>query len=144
MNPIMKLLFVIIFALFISLQAFSQAADDEIFFRQKVEKYHRMKKTGQTLTLLGSVLSVVGIVTLSNSTTTTTSNGYGPSQTTTSGNPGAGVAAYLVGTACVGAGVPLWIVGGVSQGKYERKLNALTIGARVIPHGGGLTLRYRF
>jgi hypothetical protein len=141
----MKHLLVFIFILFVSLPAFSQAANDDYkLYLSKVEKYSRMKRTGQTLTVLGSVLSVAGIVIMSNATTTTTYNGYGSPQTTTDGNAAAGAAAYLVGSACVGVGVPLWIVGGVSKGRYERKLNDLTMGAKVSPQGAGVTLRFRF
>lgn len=139
----MKHFFFVMFLLFISAQAFAQIDPEKALYLQKIEKYHRMKRTGKTLTFLGSALSIAGLITLFNSTTTTTYNGsyY---QTTTDGNPGAGLAAYLVGSACVGAGVPLWIVGGVNEGRYQRKFDALTVGANVSPRQAGLTLRYRF
>jgi hypothetical protein len=140
----MKYLFVFIFILFMSCQAFSQLKDEKMLYVEKLEKYSRMKKTGKTLVLFGSVLSVAGIIILANSSTTTTYNGGYSSNTTTEGNPGAGLAAYLGGSICVGVGVPLWIVGGINKGKYERKLDGLTVGARVTPGGGGLSLRYRF
>lgn len=140
----MKHFFFVVFLLFIGAQTFAQMNSDKMLYLQKIEKYHRMKRTGTTLTVLGSALSVVGLVTLLNSSTTTTSNGYGPSQTSTDGNPGAGLAAYLVGSACVGVGIPLWIVGGVNEGRYQRKFDDLTIEAGVAPQGGGFTLRYRF
>jgi hypothetical protein len=140
----MKYLFIVIFILFISCRTFAQAADERYEYHQKLEKYSRMKKTGQTFVVLGSVLSIAGFVIMANSTTTTTYSGYGSPQTTTDGNPAAGAAAYLIGSAFVGAGVPLWIVGGVQKGKYERKLDALSVGASVSPQGAGLTLRFRF
>lgn len=139
----MKHLVIIIFLLFISAQTFAQIDPDKALYLTKVEKYHRMKRTGKTLTFAGTALSIVGFVTLLNSSVTTTYNGS-YSQTTTEGNPGAGLAAYLVGSACVGAGVPLWIVGGVNEGRYQRKFDALTVGANVSPRQAGLTLRYRF
>jgi hypothetical protein len=140
----MKHALVLIILLSFCRQACAQAADERYEYHQKLEKYSRMKKTGQTFVVLGSVLSVAGFVIMANSTTTTTYSGYGSPQTTTSGNPGAGIAAYLAGSALVGAGVPLWIVGGVQKGKYERKLDALSVGATVSPQGAGLTLRFRF
>lgn len=139
----MKHFLFVIFLLFISAQVFAQLDPDKALYLTKVEKYRRMKKTGTTLTIAGTALSIVGFVTLLNSSVTTTQNGpY--SQTTTDGNFGAGLAAYLVGSACVGAGVPLWIVGGVNEGRYQRKFDALTVGASVSPRQAGLTLRYRF
>lgn len=139
----MKTLLLLIFLFGIGVSTYAQQDPERMQYLQKVEKYHRMKRTGQTLTVLGSVLSVVGFVTMLNSSYETTTNQYG-TQTTSSGNPGAGLAAYLVGSACVGAGVPLWIVGGVNEGKYQRKLNALNVGAKINRDGAGLTLRYRF
>jgi hypothetical protein len=139
----MKHLFIVIFLLFISAQAFAQLDPEKALYLQKIEKYHRMKRTGTALTIVGTALSIAGIVTMANATTTTT-YGYGSPQTTTEGNPGAGLAAYLVGSACAGAGVPLWIIGGVNEGRYQRKFDALSVGANVTPRTAGLTLRYRF
>jgi hypothetical protein len=143
-ETLMRYTLVILFLLFISAKSFAQAADERYEYQKKLEKYSRMKRTGQTLVVLGSVLSIAGFVIMSNATQTTTYSGYGSPQTTTEGNPVAGAAAYLVGSACVGAGVPLWIVGGVQKGKYERKLNELSVGASVSPQGAGLTIRFRF
>jgi hypothetical protein len=140
----MKYFFTLLFLLSLSIPMFAQMNSEKMLYLEKAEKYHRMKRTGVSLTLAGSVLWVAGIVTLVNATTTTVSNGYGPSQTTTTGNAEAGLAAYLVGTGCIGAGIPLWIVGGVSEGRYRRKFNAVSASANVNPHGAGLTLRYRF
>ena len=138
----MKSLPLIFLVLFFSANAFCQVDPEKALNLQKLEKYTRMKKTGTTLTLLGTGLAIVGVVTLMNVESTTTSNGYS-TQTTTTGNPGLGIAAYLGGSAMAGAGVPLWIVGGINRGRYERKLSTLTVGARVTPHTAGLTFRYR-
>jgi hypothetical protein len=139
----MKKTLVFIFFLFVCIHSFAQASFDKALYQEKFEKYHRMKKTGTTLTLLGTALSVVGIVTIANTSTTTTYT-YGSPKTTVDGNPGLGIAAYLGGSICVGIGVPLWIVGGINKGKYERKLQSLNVGANITPQGGGLTFRYRF
>jgi hypothetical protein len=140
----MKILLLLTFLMFIGVQTYAQQDPERMEYMQKVDKYHRMKRTGTTLTLMGTVLSVVGMVTIMNSSYETTYNGYGSPQTTSSGNPEAGLAAYLVGSVCVGAGVPLWIVGGVNEGKYQRKLNALNVGASINQRGVGVSLRYRF
>jgi hypothetical protein len=140
----MKTLLLFTFLVFLGAQAYAQQDPERMQYLQKVEKYHRMKRTGTTLTLMGSVLSVVGMVTIMNSSYETTYSSYGSPQTTSSRNPEAGIAAYLVGSACVGAGIPLWIVGGVNEGRYQRKLDALTVGASLNRGSAGLTLRYRF
>jgi heme/copper-type cytochrome/quinol oxidase subunit 1 len=139
----MKSTLVFLFLLFISLQSFAQASFDRALYQEKLAKYHRMKKTGTTLTVLGTALSVVGLITIANTSTTTTYT-YGSPQTKVDGNPGLGIAAYLGGSICVGIGVPLWIVGGVNKGKYERKLQSLNVGANITPQGARLTFRYRF
>src|SRR3954462_4180770 len=119
----MKSLFLIVaIVCSITVQCVVQFDQDKALYLAKYEKYRKMKSTGRTLTLGGSVLMIAGIATIANSTYTTTYNSYGNPQTTSSGNPGAGLAAYLIGAAGLGAGIPLWIVGGVSKGKYERKL----------------------
>ena len=101
-----------------------------------------MKNTGRTLTILGGAAWIVGIVTAANSTITTTNNGYG-TQTSTTGNPQQAAIELIVGTAGLGAGIPLWIVGSHNERKYDR-LQTLTITPYAIPRQQGLTLCYRF
>ena len=114
-----------------------------MFYTAKAEKYRRMKKTGATLTVTGGILTVVGIVVLSNSSYESYSSpGY--SYSTSSGNPGLGVAAFLLGTGGLGAGIPLWIVGSKSERKYNQKLEGVSAGIRLSPQQAGLTLRYSF
>jgi hypothetical protein len=130
---------------FIGAQAIAQqslALQEKQLYFEKAEKYRRMKNTGTTLTVLGTALSIIGIAVILNSTETTTYNGS--TQTTSSGNAESGAAAYLIGTACVGAGIPLWIVGGISHGRYERKYQSVTVGASITSQQPGIGLRYRF
>jgi hypothetical protein len=121
-----------------------QIQQDKEFYFQKSEKYRKMKSAGRALTLGGSVLSALGMITLLNSSTTTTSNGYGQSQTSTEGNVVGGALMYLFGSACVGAGVPLWIVGGINEGRYNRKLEGVSLELKLNPQTTGLALTYRF
>jgi hypothetical protein len=118
----------------------AQIDEEKALYIQKAEKYRRMKNTGQILTFGGSVMMVVGIVMISNVETTT--NSYG--QTTQTGNVGGGLAMYLLGGCAVGAGVPLWIVGGINTGKYERKLQSVSVTMNVSPRSNGIGIRYRF
>lgn len=137
------MLFIFLGAQAVAQQTFSQQDPEKRLYFEKAEKYRRMKNTGTTLTVLGTTLSIIGIAVLLNSSETTTYNGSS-THTTTSGNPESGAAAYLIGTACVGAGIPLWIVGGINQGRYRRKYESVTVGASIVPQRPGLTLRYRF
>ena len=137
------MLFIFLGAQAVAQQTFSQRDPEKQLYFEKAEKYRRMKNTGTTLTVLGTTLSIIGIAVLLNSSETTTYNGSS-THTTTTGNPGSGAAAYLIGTACVGAGIPLWIVGGINQGRYRRKYESVTVGASIVPQHPGLTLRYRF
>ena len=54
------------------------------------------------------------------------------------------VLVYYLGVASLGAGIPLWIVGGHSVRKYERKFESVSFGLNLTPQKAGLTLTYRF
>ena len=140
----MKTLALLAFLIFTGMQSYAQLDGDKLLFLKKAEKYRRMKNTGMGLTLAGTVLSVVGIVTLINSTTTTYSYGNGGTQTTNTGNAAGGALAYLLGAASVGTGVPLWIVGGINHGRYTRKLEAVSAQINLTPQSTGIRLTYRF
>ena len=115
----------------------------ELYF-EKAEKFRKMKTTGQVLTIGGSILAAAGMVTLLSSSTTTTTDSYGQTDTSVDGNIIAGILMYLSGSACAGAGVPLWIVGGINEGRYNRKLETVTLRLKMDPQATGLALRYRF
>lgn len=125
-----------------SLQVSAQYDPDKMFYLQKVEKYRRMKNTGTVLTIGGSILTVAGIVTLLNSSIVETSNGY-QTYTTTEGNPGLGVAMWLVGIGGLGSGIPLWAVGTHNYRKYSQKLEGVSIRLNMSRQQTGLTLAYR-
>jgi hypothetical protein len=140
----MKTFILLTFLAFTAMQSFAQLDNEKLLYLEKTEKFRKMKSTGAALTISGGTLIIVGLVTLINSSYTTTYNGSGQSYTTTEGNPGAGVAAYIVGNACAGAGIPLWIIGKNNYRKYNNKLNDLSTGIRIKPQANGLTLSYRF
>jgi hypothetical protein len=118
--------------------------DNKLFYAGKVEKYRKMKGTGATLTVVGGILLVVGIATLVNATSSSYTNSYGSTQTSTSGNAGAGAVAYLLGVAGLGAGIPLWIVGAHQQRKYSKRLEGFTLRFNVNPQNKGVTVACRF
>ena len=136
----MKTLTILFILIAFAFTCAAQIDHEKALYIEKAEKYRRMKSTGQILTVGGSVMMVAGIVMLSNLETTT--NSYG--QTTTTGNVGGGIAMYLLGGCAVGAGVPLWIVGGINKGRYERKLQSVSVSLKVSPRNNGVGIRYRF
>jgi hypothetical protein len=140
----MKTLILFTFLASTASQSFAQLDDEKLVYLKKAEKFRKMKSTGTALTITGSALIIIGMVTLANSSYTTTYNGSGQSYTTREGNPGAGIVAYVVGNACTGAGIPLWIIGKNNYRKYNNKLNDLSTGLRLKPQTNGLTLSYRF
>ncbi|HEY8938399.1 MAG TPA: hypothetical protein VIM65_24435 [Cyclobacteriaceae bacterium] len=139
----MRVLLLISFLFVLSIHCYAQQNQqgngDKLFLLQKSEKYRKMQNTGTTLTVLGGALVIGGIVTLSNSTITQT-----PYGTKTTGNPGAGAAAFLVGLGALGAGIPLWIIGAHNHHKYDRRLENLYVGFNTTPQQTSLTLRYKF
>lgn len=129
---------------FAASQLHAQHNDEKLFYLQKAEKYRRMKSTGTVLTTTGTIAAIVGIVMMANSTYTTTTNSYGqPVTTSTDGNAAGGALTFLAGSAALGAGVPLWIVGAHAQKKYQRKLDGLALRMNVNQQSAGLTLAWR-
>jgi hypothetical protein len=129
---------------FTATQSFAQLDDEKLVYLKKAEKFRKMKNTGAALTISGSALIAVGLITMINSSYVTIYDTGGQSHTTTEGNPGLGIAAYLVGNACAGAGIPLWIIGKNNYRKYNNKVNDLTSRVSLSPQANGLTLTYRF
>lgn len=139
----MKSLTLLTALLVFSLSCGAQIDEEKALYMQKFEKYRRMKNTGTALTFGGSAMMVIGIVMISNAAESSYTNSYG--QTTTTGdNVGGGLAMYLLGGCAVGAGVPLWIVGGINKGRYERKLKTVSLTLNSSPQNRGMGIRYRF
>ena len=137
----MKFIFLLSFVSLIAIQSIAQRDPDKLFYAQKVEKYGKMKNTGATLTVTGGILVIVSISMLLNSGKT--SNQYSTQQTATAAEQNAALV-YLLGVASLGAGIPLWIIGGHAQRKYERKFESISLKFNLTPQKTGLTLTYRF
>ena len=141
----MKTYILFLLMAFAANQLQAQLNDEKLFYLQKAEKYRRMKSTGAVLTATGTIAAIVGIVMMSNSTYTTTTNSYGQQVTTsTDGNAAGGALTFLAGAAAMGAGIPLWIVGSHAQNKYQRKLDGLALRMNVNQKSAGLTVAWRF
>ena len=139
----MKFIVLFFFLSFLASKTYAQIDSERMVYAAKMEKYRRMRHTGATLTVTGGILVIVGVVTLINSSVDTYSNGS-TTKTTTTGNPVAGAAAYLLGVAGLGSGIPLWIVGGHQYKKYERKLLDVHVGFNLNRNETGLKLTCRF
>jgi hypothetical protein len=137
----MKTLTILTAFILFSLNCGAQIDEEKALYMEKFEKYRRMKNTGQVLTFGGSAMMVIGIVMISNAAEASY-NSYG--QTSTGSNAGGGLAVYLLGGCAVGAGVPLWIVGGINKGRYERKLKTVSLSFNSSPQNRGLGIRYKF
>ena len=135
----MKYIPIVCFLLLLSIQSIAQRDPDKLFYAQKVEKFRRMKSTGATLTVTGGILVVVGISMILNGTKTTSTQ-----STSMNSSAETGALVYLLGVGSLGAGIPLWIVGGHQQRKYERKFENVSVGFNFTPQKNGLTLTYRF
>jgi len=137
----MKTIVSILFVLILSVSSFAQIDQQKAQYMVKVEKYTRMKNTGIGLTIAGSVLTIAGIVTLSN--VTWVEDGYG-NYTTADGNAAGGAVCLLAGMGGLGAGIPLAIVGSKNKKKYEGKLQSISLRFKANPQNTGIALLYRF
>ena len=137
----MKFIIFFNFVFLIAIQSIAQRDPDKLFYAQKVEKYGRMKNTGATLTVTGGILVIVSISMLIKAGNTTNQNSTQQSLTAAEQNA---ILVYYLGAASLGAGIPLWIVGGHAQRKYERKFESISLRVNLTPQKTGLTLTYRF
>ena len=137
----MKIVVLLSFILCLSAQCYAQIDQQKMLYLQKSEKYRKMKNTGRVLTVIGGGLWIYGVVTIVNSINTSNNGG---TTTSSSGDLQNGSLAWLGGIAGMGAGIPLWIIGGHNQRKYEDKLQNVSIRFNASPQNKGLTLTYRF
>ena len=121
----------------------SSVDDKRTFYIKKVEKYRRLRNNGIGFTIVGGVLMGVGISTLSQVTYSTTYYGSSSSSTVTGGHPVTGALELLGGMGCLGAGIPLWVVGGHNVKKYSRKLE-MEFNSNYGKRQAGLTFTYHF
>lgn len=108
---------------------------ENVDYVKKVETYRKMRNAGTVLTVVGSVLVVAGAVKMNN----LKNDGTYPYETTFTN----GSVPIIAGSMCLGAGVPLWIVGGINHKKYS-KLRDLSININATPQARGMTLTYKF
>jgi hypothetical protein len=108
----MKLSILLSLLLLITVQSSAQENPDKLIYYDKVENFRKMRNTGTTLTVLGSALTVVGGITMSNSV-------YNAVSGSESDQFALGSVAFLVGVGSLGSGIPLWIVGARNHQKIQ-------------------------
>ena len=116
-------------------QSYAQQMDERLFYLEKVEKYRRLKTAGVFLSVAGSIALVVVGVRLSEDDFYyyhSDEDDYAMALTA------------VAGVSALGAGIPLWIVGGYNQSKYNEKMKRVSIGMRIDSGSKGLSLTYRF
>lgn len=115
-----------------------QPDDQQAFYAQKALKYRKMKIVGTSLTIVGTVLSVTGLTIYSKAVDDPQ---YDADDLE---NSIGGAFCFLIGTAGVGAGIPLWIVGAKNHRKYSSELQKVSVKINMNHQRQGLTLTYRF
>jgi uncharacterized membrane-anchored protein len=132
----MKTTALLVFLFSFTAHCYAQLDPQKMLYLQESERYRKMKNTGTVLTVVGGILFATGFVTIVNTTTSYSQ--------TSSSDLEYGFYAYVGGAACLGAGIPLWIVGGNKQRKYAAKSQGLTVRLNANPTQKGLTFTYRF
>lgn len=136
MKTLIISILLVVFASHISVQA--QDQKKQLYLR-KVEKFTTMRNAGIGLTIGGSVLTILGISTMSNAVA------EDPNLYTDESNSKF-LAGYLVtalGVTAAGGGITLWAIGGSKRRSYLNKLNSLSLNLKP-GHNQMLSLSYRF
>jgi len=96
-------------------------------------KYQKMKNSGAALTVVGSILFVVGYATMLESDLLDENDT----------NLQTGAICTIAGMSCLGPGIPMWIVGAHKHRKLS-KLQSVTVKPIAGIQYQGLTLSFRF
>ena len=105
---------------------FAQQSPDTTVYTKKIMQAAETKRTGATITILGGIALVTGMLIAQSSDL----------------NTGAGIG--LAGLVTTGIGIPIWIIGGANHRKYTKRAQALTVQLSPDPHQRGLSLKFRF
>lgn len=125
-----------------------QPSDNELY-QYKINKYSKMRNTGTVLGVGGGILTVVGIVLVSNADwdQQTTSDEYGNTNSnynTTSGSGIAGVFCIVGGVSIGTVGIIIGTIGSKSVKKYQAKMKNVSFNFNCTPKQQGFVLSYRF
>lgn len=118
------------------------SGDNKLLYAHKVEKYKRMKTSGALLIIGGGILAIAAVSTLSNVQYQT--NPYTGQRTTNDPKYVSGILMLIGSEACLGAGIPLAIIGSKQSKRWQRKLDGVTLNFKLSPKQQGLALVYKF
>ena len=138
----MKIFIVNAFILCFVFQSYAQQIDKKLFYKQRVEKFKRIKNYGVGLTALGGVALIVGLAL--NASDKNDGVTYNPGYNQQSDDVKAGEITIVASFFLLGPGIPLWIIGDKGESKYNQKLKAVSIGANMNLGHRGVALTYRF
>lgn len=113
---------------------------DELSYYKKAEKYRRIKTAGAVLAITGTTMMVISVA-ISTVSYDDSSNGINEKDRM---SETVEAITFLGGAACLATGIPLWIVGGVNEARYERKAKKSSVNLGLNPERPGLILSYRF
>jgi len=120
----------------------AQSGSKALYLR-KVESYHKMKNTGTALGVAGGILTITGIVLVSDADWHKQT--YGAANYTTADSKGVvGVLSIVVGIPMVVGGIVLGSVGSRKMKEYQQKLYGLSFNPIYTPQQRGIVLTYRF
>ncbi|HCW06495.1 MAG TPA: hypothetical protein DGG95_03910 [Cytophagales bacterium] len=131
----------LLLALSLKVSAQQPVNSDQAEFMFKLEKAKSLRSRGAALTIGGGVLLGVGIIVGLNSSETTTYNNNTVTQQSSTGNLALAELSFIAGNACLGVGIPLWIIGSNRVKNLDRQQR---VSISVSPAVNGLTLRCRF
>ena len=138
---------IICFQIALSAQALQTQND---FYQRKVVKFTKMRNTGIGLGIGGAVLTVAGIVMVSQAKWTKQTDDYGyqnnnnSNYTTTDGSGVVGLFSIIVGVPMAVSGIVLGSIGSSKVNYYRQKLNGLSFKVNYTKDVKGLTLAYDF
>jgi hypothetical protein len=113
--------------------------------KAKIQKFSKMRNTGLIMIGSGSLIAVGGIVLISKTDWSKTSDGNGNvNYHTNDPNGFGGILLTVVGVGLTGAGTALAIIGTNHSKKYQKILENMTIVPLIQHDHSGIMLTYRF
>jgi uncharacterized membrane protein len=149
-----KLTLLLVFvALFIQSPLFAQSDSTVLFKRKndleprylrKIESYRKLRNTGFTLGVIGTALTVTGIVMISNTDWQKQSNNGSTTYVSNDSKGLVGILATIVGVPLLATGSVLGGIGAHKMKQYSKKLDNVSLHLNCTPNQQGFALTYRF
>ena len=141
----MKRIGLLAFCTFFCFQSLEAREYDRDYLTARQKKFQNMRNTGFTMGILGSVMTVGGIVLVANGEWETETDPTGRTQTNAKDGAAAGGLLLIIGGIPIGvAGFILGGIGSRKVGQYRRLLENMEMGMEIGPQRKGLRLSYSF